>query len=552
MAHICVGIDIGSYSVKVAEVEFSSKKLKLIRLEEHLLSQNPNHDRRIELIDLFLRLSSHYKEEVQFIVGVPQKSISLRRCHFPFRERHKILKGIVFELEEEIPFAPEDTIFDVKVLEYNETQTEVLAIVCPKSYVLDLLEMCQDGSIQPSIVSVEGLATVNVLGGEIDSIRTIGLGESESFSGEAEQQESEKHPTHVILQMGHQSSLLMIFKNQTLFDIRNLDFGGQNVAEAIANAYQIHPMEGARELREKSYVLINEEGVTKEQVHFSNIVKQSFDDFSTQVRLTLLKEQTKSNLQYTQVLMTGGLSQIKNIGPYLTQRLGVPTNRMTSPPAGLPLTMDHSSVIWGSTAVGLAIEGFKKPKDPATNLLKGELAQKNDGFQLFLEEWSYTLRMFSIFFVLFFVFSVMRYQFTGDINDQAQSQVKKQVKTVTKKKGRQASEKNIKKWIKKQKTLTDSLDFIRDFQKVPSAMDLLKKVSEMVPKKSIGALNVTNIKIEHTTITIEGKVSTKNYLTSLVTHLKKISKDKKIKELKPSSSSSGGQIAFSYQFQIDS
>ena len=83
LAHICTGIDIGTYSVKVAEVESSSKGINLNSLKEYPLNQDPKYDRRIELIDLFLRLSAEISESQQFVLGVKQNLVTLRRCHFP-------------------------------------------------------------------------------------------------------------------------------------------------------------------------------------------------------------------------------------------------------------------------------------------------------------------------------------------------------------------------------------------------------------------------------------------------------------------------------------
>lgn len=549
MAHICVGIDLGSYNVKVAEMEVSSRGFKLTRLTEYPLSQDPNHDRRIELIDLLLRLSNQYNHEIHFIFGIQQRLVSLRQCHFPFRERHKILKSVAFELEDDIPFTPEDAIFDVKVLQYKKNQSEVIAVVCPKAHIQNLMELCHDGSVQPHIVSVEGLATANLFSRWIDS-----LGEEGHKVEEEDTDESpSKHPAHVILQMGHTSTLLMIFKGEVLFDVRNIDFGGQSVAEVIANTYKIQPTEAGRELREKSYILLNDEGATRDQIIFSDVIKKSFHDFSTQVRLTLLEKQTRFNLKYNEILITGGLSQIRNIGPYLTQHLEIPTNRLGNlsvlPEMGTEI--DTSSLTWGATAIGLAMEGFRKPKDPAINLLKGEFANKSDGFQRHWERWSHTVKVVAVALVLLFIFAVVRNQLAQSIDEQARVQMKKQAKTIAGLKGRQASEGKIRKLVKEKKKFKKSLDSVQKIQKLNLAMHVLKRISEATPTRPAIKINVRGLKITHTKVTIEGEIRDPTHLTTFVKSLQTIAKNKQVKKWKSSLRPRDGKRVFGYEFQVD-
>ena len=554
LAHICTGIDIGTYSVKVAEVESSSKGLRLNSLKEYSLNQDPKYDRRIELIDFFLRLSGEISESQQFILGVKQNLVTLRRCHFPFRERHKILKSVAFELEDEIPFLRKILSLMSKFWAMKGTQSEVLATACPKEYIRDLLELCQDGSIHPSLISVEGMATANVFSELVKDANILPFPFDDNEVAD-DSVSSSQGSARLVLQLGHESSLLMIFRDKNMVDIRSIDFGGQTVISAIANTYKIQLSEAGKELRDKSYVIFSaeeEQVSTKEQVVFSDVIKKSFNSLVTDVQLTLLEKKIELNLKYEEVLITGGLSQIQNIGLYLTQRLGLPTNRLTKKSFNsLIMSMDSYSLTWGATAIGLALEGFKKYKDPPTDLLKGEFAQKNDALQRNWEKWSEVIRMSAIVMVLFFIFSVTRYQLATDLNDLSQSQVKKQGKVVTGLKGKKANERNIKKWIQKEKKFKDSLDAAKDFQKRDSVMDILKKISSVAPLKDSMKLEIESLKIVDGNIILEGRVGRIEDLKPLVKTFEDISKDKKIETLKPSLKSEEGMVAFHYQFEIN-
>src|ERR1700752_2930936 len=101
MSSVSVGIDIGTYSIKVADVEATSKSYVVRRVQEFPLSLDLTKDRKIEIIDTLRTLLSQYKpEQTQFIFGVSQKYISARLLSFPFRERFKVQKAVASQLED--------------------------------------------------------------------------------------------------------------------------------------------------------------------------------------------------------------------------------------------------------------------------------------------------------------------------------------------------------------------------------------------------------------------------------------------------------------------
>ena len=92
-----LGIDIGHFSVKIAEVEAANKSFTLTRLDEFPLSTDPTKDTDIEVLDILRNLAQQYDSaHTTFVFSLPQEQVVLRNREFPFRERHKILKSIPF------------------------------------------------------------------------------------------------------------------------------------------------------------------------------------------------------------------------------------------------------------------------------------------------------------------------------------------------------------------------------------------------------------------------------------------------------------------------
>ena len=74
-----IGIDIGSYSIKISELEQSGKDPLLVRYIEHPISQDPNKDKKIETLD-FLRqyLDNSESESHKILVGIKQGHVTHR------------------------------------------------------------------------------------------------------------------------------------------------------------------------------------------------------------------------------------------------------------------------------------------------------------------------------------------------------------------------------------------------------------------------------------------------------------------------------------------
>lgn len=88
-----IGVDIGSSSVKIAEIETSNTGYALTRFAEFPLSTDPGRDNQLEIIEILRRVAGQSDlHHTRFVFGVRQGQVSTRLKHFPFKERHKVLK----------------------------------------------------------------------------------------------------------------------------------------------------------------------------------------------------------------------------------------------------------------------------------------------------------------------------------------------------------------------------------------------------------------------------------------------------------------------------
>jgi Tfp pilus assembly PilM family ATPase len=162
-----IGIDIGSYSLKLAEVESSPKGTTLLRYQEIKLSPDINSDRSLEIIEALRSISfsgakSENKNDVKTVIAIAQNQASIRLKRFPFRKRAQIITSTPFELEDEIPLDIDSSCFDVKIIEFFGQASDVLTVAVPNEAIAKAISAAKDGGLDPDMISVEGMALANL------------------------------------------------------------------------------------------------------------------------------------------------------------------------------------------------------------------------------------------------------------------------------------------------------------------------------------------------------------------------------------------------------
>jgi general secretion pathway protein L len=550
-----IGIDIGSFSVKVAKVRSNNRGYELIHYSEFPLSQDPTKDNKIEMVEIFNDIKARlFEEGTQLVVGAHLFEVAWRRKEFPFRERHKILKSLPFELEDDVPFSNENTVYDAKVTHYTGNKANVIAVACPRDHLEQIIKNFSDAHVEPTIVSVDGIAFTNVLEAwrdapwEYPAVKETPVAEGEL----------EKAPVlpvsevDIALNIGHRTTCVAIIKDGFTLDVRLIDWGGKDIADLIAQRYSMHPLEALKDLRKRAFILTNNEGATRDQVALSEVVKTSVDVLIQKLSLALLELRTLYNLQYRQAILTGGVSQMKNLGPYLTQKLECTTNRLAHLDMlpQIDFAASPNSELAGVTAIGLAIEGVKRPKNPPLNLLKGDFAKQSQSLRLFWEKWSYSIKVAATAFVLLLVWGAVRDNFSGSNADTARDQLRKVGKDIMGVKGDKV-ERAARGYIKEQEQKMKLKEMVDGLQNINSALDALKKISALAPSRNLGNINIYDFSVNAETVSISGEASKVEVLNEINKALKSAAKNNQVTVGQAPGAVHSGYKGFNYSFQIE-
>jgi general secretion pathway protein L len=545
-----IGIDIGSSSIKVVEVLTTSKGFQVTQCFERPLGLNAAHDQEIEVIEFLREISAKYDaSQTRFCFALRQDQVSIRNKMFPFSDRMKVTKSLAFELEEEIPFSGENSIFDAKIVRTLGPSAEVLACAAPKHHIRTLIQRCSDANILPALISTEGTAFANIYEKWNEPPPAYPAPEGSLLEGEVRTERA----LHLTLNMGHTRTLVCAFEGNSLIGVRTVLWGAKNIADAIAKKYEIPYLDALKEIQTKSFILTNKQGATFDQITFSETIAKSVRELVRDLQLSILEFKSEFNAVITQMGLTGGTSNIKNLGPFLTQQLELPVNKVY-PLDMIPNVLFEKNSKTDTTfglALGIAIEGLKKPRNPAVNFLKGEFAKQNNYVKNVWEKWGPTVKLASAALVVFFFYSMMRESFSLDLAARAEEALKTQAKNVAKLSGSKATESNIKKYIRENKKRAADLKTLGSVATMNSAMEIVKKINDATPAKNSVTLDVKSLHVRDNDVTIEGFVNNQNELTVLQQALGNIAADGKVANRGSAAKPPAGKMAFSFNFKVD-
>lgn len=546
-----IGIDIGSFSVKVCVVDANKKGLFLERFRERILVSSNPFDRNIEVIE-FLRgeLESEDPLQTKIVASIGQDLVSIHTKIFPFKDRIKIFRSLPFELEEETPFNVDETIFDGRIVRFEASQAEILACACPKETIKDQLQLLRDSGLSPHILTPEGIAFANHFEKWMEPIPTVASIYDPTMPSEVP---VPPRICEAILNIGHKKTLLLIMEGTILVEIRSISWGGDNIAKLIQEKYNITYSEAIKQVQGNAFILTSHEGANSDQIFFSNLISDSVKELIRELRLVMMEIQASSNITISSLQITGGVSRLQNLAPFLTQGIELPVNKLSIlnkyPNTHFDTTQNMDSIC--SVAIGLAIEGLRKPRNPAVSFLRGEFTVQSYAFKHFIDTWGTTLKFAALGVVILYVYAGFRDSMALTMIEEAETVMTDQALAIAKLKGSKASEEGIEKFISQKRKMLKELKEVESYVSMNSALEVLKKVNDAAPGRSTLRMEVKKMLIKDSLVRIEGYVSSARETDMLQQALKTVAKDLKIRTVNAQITLPPGKIAFGFEFNVD-
>lgn len=551
-----IGIDIGTYSIKVAEVQATAKSVQLSGFKEYHLSQDPAADKDIEILEILRQINEQNRTtaDVVYIAGLPTVQTSLHRLAQPPAPRFKLLESIPYVLSDISPLDPADAIYDLKILRAHPNGFDALAVAAKKTVIKKRLQAFKDAGIEPKVLSIEGVALNNVFENIFGNIEKspAPVHFDDEFESELADPTTDFSQGEALLEIGHTSSILLVRSLGGLCEVRELSFGGHHLVDALCQEYRIHYKEAISLLQTRGFIALTKNDLSSEVLRLSDTLKRGLLPFLTQLKLSLLEIKSKRRVHVSGLGLLGGGSQLKNLGPFITQNLQIAANPLTGlyQFPDLSFQGDNSKQLNVIVALGLALEGVKRPKNPAINLRRHEFAIKNKNLQAFLEKWSYSLQIAAATFVLILGWTFFRNEWALQLSELSFEQMKNEGSQITGLKRAQISTSRLNQFIRSAEQKAKLIEKLKDLKNYKQAAHYLRVLHDKAPGRPRLSLDIEDLNITEKSLFLKGSVGSTGELIGLEELLKELSTQGKLADRKVMDATNG-RTPFSYQITIN-
>lgn len=297
-----VGLDIGSKTIKIVELEKTrdSYKLKASGIIGYK-SSTPEHladDKELAVLSDVIR-KLHKEAKIvgrEVVASIPETQVYTRMIRLPMLTDSEISSAIKWEAEQYIPFPVEEAVIDYQIIDRKENATPpqvyVLLIAAPKVLVNRYVKLIQMSKLDLIAVETELMAISR-------SICPV-------------------DQTVLVADFGARSTNIAIVKNSALMMSRSIPTAGDALTRAVAQGLGIEAQQA--EEYKKTYGLAeqNLDGKIKSILYpilrmVSDEIKKAVHYFQSEAE----SEQPKS------IILTGGSAGMPEVASIMTELLGI-------------------------------------------------------------------------------------------------------------------------------------------------------------------------------------------------------------------------------------
>jgi general secretion pathway protein L len=358
MAHRILGIDLGAWSVKVAELEAGFRQSHLVATYERRLL--PAHEGESEL-DTAARtaaaLIADQRLAPEMVATSLRGTAMLRMVTLPFSDPKKIEQVLAYELEPEVMGNFEDLVLDSVISSSSEKGTRVLAVAVERAQVRAVIDALGKVGAEPRLVGASSLAYA--------ALRDRG------FATDAAPQ--------LIVDIGHRQTQVCVLAGEQVLFARTIARGGEDVTVAIVDAFRMQYPDAEEAKHAQAFILApGESPTTQQHRRVDEAVREAVRPLVRDLRQTVAAYRASGEAPPPErLLLTGGGARLRGLPEHLALEVGLPVGRLELLPGPfLGPGLEPGGEVACAQALGLALA--EAAPLPQVNLRKGELAYRTD------------------------------------------------------------------------------------------------------------------------------------------------------------------------------
>lgn len=299
----CIGLDIGSFSIKAVVLSHKTKPVSLVSFgsiasPQPGISSENQFDLETEAKAIKTLLTSIKAPDLPLVVALPESRIFTRVINdLPFLSDDELTSSIKYSAEEFVPLPADQVNLYWQVINRSKPQnnTSVFVVASPKNTVNKYLKVLDLVKLKPLALETELIAATRALVGN-----------------------NPYAPTTLIVQLGSRSTDFAVVSKGLILLTRSIGTGGMALTRAISQYLNFEPVQA--EEYKKVYGLLEDQLGGK----IYEVLKPLVDIILSEAQRVIQAFQAK-NVQnpIKRVVLSGGGAKLPGLVIYFANTLGL-------------------------------------------------------------------------------------------------------------------------------------------------------------------------------------------------------------------------------------
>ena len=287
-----VGLDLGSSSVKVVELEPSAQGQQLRGYGFSVLPANKGRDQIVSAIKDALNQADVKSNRVTIALSGPQ--VVVRYTDFPKMTHQELANAIRFEAEQYMPFKKDEVFMDCFSLPgagRQDNMMPVILVAAKKELVMERVDLLKEAGLIPVAVDVNSFCLMNCF---------------EAYGAPVNENE-----VFALIEIGAGSTIVNIMKGRAPYFTREIPLAGGAWSDIIGKEKSL-TLEQAEEWKLKAG---GEE--------LLEIIRNAAMDIVGEIRLCFDHYENQTEQVVNVIYLSGGSSGLAGIAEFLAAQLGI-------------------------------------------------------------------------------------------------------------------------------------------------------------------------------------------------------------------------------------
>ena len=367
-----IGLDIGSNSIKIVELERSSQGIELKNASVISVKTKDGRPKEENVVSSLTEAVISFRKlaKSQLVVAMPGRSVIVRHFKVPSVGASRIRQIIKYEAQQQVPFPLEEVIWDYQILKSEDKAAPDIniALVAVKSGLInDLIAKISGLGIAPDLIEATSFAVFNC----------------------AKFNDTLDNGPIVLIDIGATSTDISVAKEKQLVFTRSIHIAGNDITRAIQKEQSIGFEDAEKTKHKKGNIsaAVSVLETLSSEIHRSISFYVSQMDRKSEFRKVVLTGQSSNLKEITTFLSNSLKMEVVELNPF--SNILISNERMLD-------IVDRSPNAW-SVAIGSALTALKET-DTKINLLPSELIIEKK-----LKKKKMPLIMSAILLILIFV-----------------------------------------------------------------------------------------------------------------------------------------------------